>query len=166
MAYYFQVDLTKVANALHYTNVQSVGNRYRQFRKKYGVNLNCVSGSGALVTKAGDANAASAEADADEAEKTPVKTPVKTPRKPRARKGAKVSSDPIPATAGDSDGDGTPKTKTPRRGRKPAKESLKDSNADALQSAIDDTVENMKKRTQMVKKESEDEDIKDSEQAN
>ncbi|KAJ9212509.1 hypothetical protein DTO166G4_5870 [Paecilomyces variotii] len=149
------VDLTKVANALNYTNVQSVGNRYRVFRKKYGINLNCVTGSGVVTTKAGDGD----EIDSP--------SPAKTPRKPRARKGAKVSSEPIPATADDNSndaGEAVAKPKTPRR-RRTVKETVQDADVDTLQAAIDDAVENVKKRnnTKIVKKESEDETAADSE---
>lgn len=143
-----QVDLTKVANALNYTNVQSVGNRYRIFRKKYGINLNCVTGSGVVTTQT---------ADGDD---IVVSSPVKTPRKPRARKGAKVTSDPIPATSDDASNEpaeGATKPKTPRR-RRTIKECVQDADVDNLQVAIDEAVENVTKRNKAkaVKEESDD----------
>ncbi|GAD97998.1 hypothetical protein ANI_1_2588014 [Paecilomyces variotii No. 5] len=140
------VDLTKVANALNYTNVQSVGNRYRVFRKKYGINLHCVTGSGVITTQ---------DAGGDD---IGGPSPVKTPRKPRARKGAKVSSDPIPATGDDTSnepGEGAAKPKTPRR-RRAVKECIQDADVDNLQAAIDEAVENVTKRNNIkaIKEES------------
>ncbi|OJJ74885.1 hypothetical protein ASPBRDRAFT_52873 [Aspergillus brasiliensis CBS 101740] len=102
-----QIDLTKVGDMLGYSNVASVGNRFRALRKRYGmVNLEATSGSGVLksasangdkndkatgTTEAGDG--VEGESDLD----VPATTKPKG-KKVAARKGAKASSKPIPAT--------------------------------------------------------------------
>ncbi|PWY85156.1 hypothetical protein BO83DRAFT_394601 [Aspergillus eucalypticola CBS 122712] len=114
-----QIDLTKVGDMMGYSNVASVGNRFRAIRKRYNLNnIEAKSGSGVLksagangdkdkgaagATEAGDAVAEQSDSD--------VPTPVKPKgRKVAARKGAKATtSKPIPAT-------GTLKSET--KGRK------------------------------------------------
>ncbi|CAK37076.1 hypothetical protein CBS63078_8188 [Aspergillus niger] len=102
-----QIDLTKVGDMLGYSNVASVGNRFRSLRKRYGMNnLEAKSGSGILksagtngdkdkeatgTTEAGDG--VNEESDIDEP--SPVKP---KGRKVATRKGAKATSKPIPAT--------------------------------------------------------------------
>ncbi|KAI9931475.1 hypothetical protein ASPWEDRAFT_25649 [Aspergillus wentii DTO 134E9] len=118
------VDLVNVADIMGYTNVQSVGNRFRNLRKKHGINLDCksggtVKGKGAAkdtksddtapapapATKTRKGSKAKAAEEADDAEETPAASGVDSPKvvlspakKTRARKGAKVSAKPIPAT--------------------------------------------------------------------
>ncbi|KAA8643640.1 hypothetical protein EYZ11_005933 [Aspergillus tanneri] len=127
-----QVDLAKVGEALGYTNVASVGNRFRVLRKRYGfANLDCINTSPApkigvakgespatptkpagKSTRSKSAKAINAMADEtvtikaedkgsdvsmDDEPVSPVKAKTVSPRK-APRKGAKVSSKPIPAT--------------------------------------------------------------------
>ncbi|PWY86898.1 hypothetical protein BO70DRAFT_360619 [Aspergillus heteromorphus CBS 117.55] len=121
------VDLSKVANSLGYTNIASVGNRFRAVRKRHGImHFESKAGSGITKTTAAEdaqANATNAaekakanvikasDAAQDEEFESEVPTPVKAKatKKAGGRKGAKVSSKPIPATD-------APKTET--KGRK------------------------------------------------
>ncbi|PLB45256.1 hypothetical protein P170DRAFT_479773 [Aspergillus steynii IBT 23096] len=114
-----QVDLVKVGEALGYTNVVSVANRFRLLRKRHGFpNLECTNASAkgddklsAATTKAnGKARAATAansgetfpESTEDGEPAASVKPSAK--KKVTRRKGAKVSSKPIPASASKSKG--------------------------------------------------------------
>ncbi|RAL02426.1 uncharacterized protein BO80DRAFT_443736 [Aspergillus ibericus CBS 121593] len=110
-----QIDLTKVADALGYTNVASVGNRFRALRKRYAMNhLEAKAGSGAPkgvkptdnvtdATKQPDGNETEANGadgvDTKEDSESELPTPVKPKAKQAApRKGAKTTSKPVPAT--------------------------------------------------------------------
>jgi len=88
-----QVDLSGVGEALGYTNVNSVGNRFRRMRDKYGfTGLECTNGHGMTMKE----KPASPKKEAE----TPAKRrPGRPPKNAGPRKGAKVSTaDPIPAT--------------------------------------------------------------------
>ncbi|RAK91606.1 hypothetical protein BO79DRAFT_252440 [Aspergillus costaricaensis CBS 115574] len=114
-----QIDLTKVGDMMGYSNVASVGNRFRAIRKRYNLNnIEAKSGSGILKSAGangdkdkGAAGATEAGDDVAEQSDSDVPTPVKPKgRKVAARKGAKATtSKPIPAT-------GTLKSET--KGRK------------------------------------------------
>ncbi|KAL2821772.1 hypothetical protein BDW59DRAFT_164110 [Aspergillus cavernicola] len=83
-----KVDLTKIAEAMGYTNVNSVGNRFRELRKRYGfMTLECKAGSSPVKEKTGP-----------KVDGSPTKRGAGRPKKGAVRKGAKVSSaTPIPA---------------------------------------------------------------------
>ncbi|PYI03805.1 hypothetical protein BO78DRAFT_451220 [Aspergillus sclerotiicarbonarius CBS 121057] len=110
-----QIDLTKVADALGYTNVASVGNRFRALRKRYAMNnLDAKAGSGVLKgVKQSDTMADSPkqpegndsevngadDINMKEESEPELPTPVKPKAKKAApRKGAKTTSKPVPAT--------------------------------------------------------------------
>ncbi|OJJ43241.1 hypothetical protein ASPZODRAFT_19646 [Penicilliopsis zonata CBS 506.65] len=122
------VDLSKVAEAMGYANVNSVGNRLRALRKRHGIKLECKMGSGASPVKAkvdtsgkaapakgktgGDKKAGkktgatgggkTAATEGEETDSEPILSysVLAGAKRQRARKGAKVSSnEPIPATA-------------------------------------------------------------------
>ncbi|KKK18717.1 hypothetical protein ARAM_001218 [Aspergillus rambellii] len=80
------VDIAKVANTLQYTNVASAGNRFRLLRKNLNFpNLNCRNSCPSPKKK---------ETTTGE----PSATKAGGAKTTRARKGAKVSAKPIPAT--------------------------------------------------------------------
>ncbi|KAI9372161.1 hypothetical protein BJX61DRAFT_542985 [Aspergillus egyptiacus] len=85
-----KVDLAKVGEALGYSNVASVGNRFRDLRKRYGfTTLECKTGSTPLKDKTGSKTDGA----------TPTKRGRGRPKQAAPRKGAKASSaNPIPAT--------------------------------------------------------------------
>lgn len=100
-----QVDLSGVGEALGYTNVNSVGNRFRKMRDKYGfTGLECTNGNGISMEKP-----ASPKKDADGTDTPAKRRPGRPPKKATPRKGAKVSTaDPMPATGPVAkNGDGT-----------------------------------------------------------
>ncbi|KAL2004821.1 hypothetical protein VTN00DRAFT_3094 [Thermoascus crustaceus] len=122
------VDLAKVAEALGYTSVGSVANRFRLLKKKYDLKLSGRQGS--LKSAAAAASGESAtidnpaandenQVDSSVAPASATPSPAKPGRRPRAanprpRKGAKASTNnPIPATKGMGDGTTTAATTSP-----------------------------------------------------
>ncbi|RAH62099.1 hypothetical protein BO85DRAFT_501766 [Aspergillus piperis CBS 112811] len=103
-----QIDLTKVGDMMGYSNVASVGNRFRAIRKRPNLNsIEAKSGSGVLKSAGANGDKDKGAAGATEAgdgvaeqSGSDVPTPVKPKgRKVAARKGAKATtSKPIPAT--------------------------------------------------------------------
>ncbi|BCS08295.1 similar to An01g06010 [Aspergillus luchuensis] len=120
-----QIDLTKVGDMMGYSNVASVGNRFRAIRKRYNLNnIEAKSGSGVLKSAGANGDKDKGAAGATEAgdgvaelSGSDVPTPVKPKgRKVAARKGAKATtSKPIPAT-----GTLNSETKGRKRGAKSA----------------------------------------------
>lgn len=101
-----QVDLSGVGEALGYTNVNSVGNRFRRMRDKYGfTGLECTNGNGMTMKE----KPASPKKEADGTGTPAKRRPGRPPKSAGLRKGAKVSTaDPIPATGPVAkNGDGT-----------------------------------------------------------
>ncbi|KAL4802774.1 hypothetical protein BDV18DRAFT_163736 [Aspergillus unguis] len=100
-----EVDLAGVGAALGYKNVQSVGNRFRQMRQKFGFpSLECTAGSSPARKKtAAKGKDVNGEDNGDDEAVTPTPSPVKrgaASASKKSRKGAKVSTEkPIPATA-------------------------------------------------------------------
>ncbi|KAL4916098.1 hypothetical protein BDW62DRAFT_218949 [Aspergillus aurantiobrunneus] len=91
-----KVDLVGVGEALDYKNVNSVGNRFRKMRDKYGfIGLECTTNGSPAKEKT---VTAAAPAESDDGIPTKRK-PGRPAKKAGARKGAKLSTaDPIPAT--------------------------------------------------------------------
>ncbi|KAL3476800.1 hypothetical protein BJX99DRAFT_258135 [Aspergillus californicus] len=85
-----QVNLTGIRDAMGYSNVNSVGNRFRELRKRYGFpTLECKTGASVSPQKSATTTP----------EGTPTKRAAARARKTAVRKGAKVStSTPISAT--------------------------------------------------------------------
>ncbi|PYH99938.1 hypothetical protein BO71DRAFT_290376, partial [Aspergillus ellipticus CBS 707.79] len=103
------VDLSKVASSLGYTNVASCANRFRAIRKRLGItNLESKTGSGiikATATAEETQTNASSMTSTTKATATKASEPEisalakpKAAKKTSGRKGAKISSKPIPAT--------------------------------------------------------------------
>lgn len=101
------MDLSSVGEALGYTNVNSVGNRFRRMRDKYGfTGLECTNGNGITVKE----KPASPKEDVDGTGTPTKRRPGRPPKKATSpRKGAKISTaDPISATGPVAmNGDGT-----------------------------------------------------------
>ncbi|BCS18933.1 uncharacterized protein APUU_11761S [Aspergillus puulaauensis] len=101
-----KVDLSGVGEALGYTNVNSVGNRFRRMRDKYGfTGLECTNGNGMTMKE----KPASPKKEADGTGTPAKRRPGRPPKNAGLRKGAKVSTaDLIPATGPVAkNGDGT-----------------------------------------------------------
>lgn len=95
-----------MGEALGYTNVNSVGNRFRKMRDKYGfTGLECTNGNGISMKE----KPSSPKKDADGTDTPAKRRPGRPPKKATPRKGAKVSTaDPMPATGPVAkNGDGT-----------------------------------------------------------
>ncbi|PWY94928.1 hypothetical protein BO94DRAFT_620435 [Aspergillus sclerotioniger CBS 115572] len=111
-----QIDLTKVADTLGYTNVASVGNRFRALRKRHVMNnVDARTGSGVLkgaytmteIPKQTEdkETEATEEIEAKEDSEPELPTPVKPKAKKAApRKGAKTTSKPVPAAVSSAKG--------------------------------------------------------------
>ena len=105
-----------MADALGYTNVASVGNRFRALRKRYAMNnLDAKFGSGVLKSASTIADApkqaegkdteAAEGVDAQEQSEPELPTPIKPKaKKATPRKGAKTTSKPVPATVSPAKG--------------------------------------------------------------
>lgn len=95
-----------MGEALGYTNVNSVGNRFRKMRDKYGfTGLECTNGSGISMKE----KPSSPKKNADGTDTPTKRRPGRPPKKDTPRKGAKISTaDPMPATGPVAkNGDGT-----------------------------------------------------------
>ena len=121
-----KVDLGKVASVMGYTNVASVGNRFRSIRKRYNLRLECKN-TGA-PSKAKNGSGASKRKDTPDsgpddadASDTPVPAPAKKPRgrKPQAKPAEKANrkkaaaankSQSTAATGGGSSSDSKPQS--------------------------------------------------------
>lgn len=92
-----QVDLGSVAQSMGYTNVASVGNRFRLLRKRYNLRLECKNTGNTNRSKGTSCGPVKSKDISDSSSDPADDTPM-SPKKPRGRK---LDSKPIPASGPD-----------------------------------------------------------------